>query len=276
VPSSQARNSSRVIRLVAGSAINRQPFFTTFDCGSLSEPAGAAKPVGRATAALDTPLSPFIARFIGSPPINMSNGAASDGVMCVGSIAFPFEGAPGAVTVGLRPEYPRFTGSGLSGRVAQLEPMGREILYVVDTVPDICGSSNTARSRPIPVGESVRIGFSPVDSLVFDAASQMLRAAARVGSPTRSAGKATRADVDPRETPGAAFRVTPERVKRSTERPGKRPKRCPFASLWRSGGCGNVSRRLLHQRSAALIMADSLKAPQRAVSDHANWRCELS
>jgi ABC-type sugar transport system ATPase subunit len=49
------------------------------------------------------PQSLFIAGFIGSPPINMISGEARDGVMRAGSIAFPFVGAPGEVTVGLRP-----------------------------------------------------------------------------------------------------------------------------------------------------------------------------
>jgi inositol-phosphate transport system ATP-binding protein len=152
-----------------------------FDGRSLPEPAGAVKPVGRAAAALDLPLSLFIAGFIGPPPINMISGEARDGVMCAGSVAFPFEGAPGVMTVGLRPEHLRFTGSGLSGRVAQLEPMGREILYVVDTDAGCLRVLEHGSIAAHSVDEPVRIGFSPADSLVFDAASQRLLAAARVG-----------------------------------------------------------------------------------------------
>jgi inositol-phosphate transport system ATP-binding protein len=103
--------------------------------------------------------------------------------MCVGSVVFPFDGAPGAVTVGLRPEHLRFTGSGLSGRIAQLEPMGREILYVVDTVAGYLRVLEHGSIAAHAVGEPVRIGFSPDDSLVFDTACQTLVAAARVGPP---------------------------------------------------------------------------------------------
>jgi ABC-type sugar transport system ATPase subunit len=116
-------------------------------------------------------------------PINMISGEARDGVMCAGSVEFPFEGAPGAVTVGLRPEHLSFTGSGLSGRVAQLEPMGREILYVVDTDAGYLRVLERGSVAAHVVGEPVRIGFSADDSLVFDAASQTLVAAARVGPP---------------------------------------------------------------------------------------------
>jgi inositol-phosphate transport system ATP-binding protein len=145
--------------------------------------AGRIEQIGPPDDLYRRPQSLFIAGFIGSPPINMISGEARDGVMCVGSVVFPFEGAPGAVTVGLRPEHLRFTGSGLSGRIAQLEPMGREILYVVDTVAGYLRVLEHGSIAAHAVGEPVRIGFSPDDSLVFDTACQTLVAAARVGPP---------------------------------------------------------------------------------------------
>ena len=63
----------------------------------------------------------------------MIKGEARDGGLCVGSVTFPFEGPPGAATVGLRPEHLKFVGAGLCGRITQIEPMGREILYLVET-----------------------------------------------------------------------------------------------------------------------------------------------
>ena len=145
--------------------------------------AGRIEQIGPPDDLYRRPQSLFIAGFIGSPPINMISGEARDGVMCAGSVAFPFEGAPGAVTVGLRPEHLTFTGSGLSGRVAQLEPMGREILYVVNTDAGYLRVLEHGSVAAHAVDEPVRIGFSPDDSLVFDAASQRLLAAARVGPP---------------------------------------------------------------------------------------------
>ena len=145
--------------------------------------AGRIEQIGAPDDLYRRPQSLFIASFIGSPPINTISGEARDGVMWVGSVAFPFEGAPGAVTVGLRPEHLKFTGSGLSGRIAQLEPMGREILYVVDTNAGYLRVLEHGSIAAHAVGEPVRIGFSGDDSLVFDAASQALVAAARVGPP---------------------------------------------------------------------------------------------
>jgi inositol-phosphate transport system ATP-binding protein len=145
--------------------------------------AGRIEQIGPPDDLYRKPQSLFIAGFIGSPPINMISGEARDGALCVGSVAFPFEGAPGAVTVGLRPEHLRFTASGLIGRIAQLEPMGREILYVVDTDAGYLRVLEHGSVAAHAVGEPVWIGFSPEDSLVFDAASQRLVPAARVGPP---------------------------------------------------------------------------------------------
>ena len=50
-----------------------------------------------------------------------------------GTVALPVSGAADGVTVGLRPEHLAFAADGLPGRVVQIEPMGRETLYVVAT-----------------------------------------------------------------------------------------------------------------------------------------------
>jgi inositol-phosphate transport system ATP-binding protein len=146
--------------------------------------AGRIEQIGAPDDLYRRPESPFIASFIGSPPINMISGEARDGAVCVGSVAFPFEGAPGAVTVGLRPEHLRFTPSGLSGRIAQMEPMGREILYVVDTDVGYLRVLEHGSFAAHAVGELVSIGFSPDDSLVFNSASEKLICSARVRPPT--------------------------------------------------------------------------------------------
>jgi inositol-phosphate transport system ATP-binding protein len=130
------------------------------------------------------PDSLFIAGFIGSPPINLIRGEARDGAVRVGPVAFPFEGSSGAVTVGLRPEHLKFAASGLNGRIAQMEPMGREILYVVETDVGYVRVLEHGSSAAHAAGEPVNIGFSPGESLVFETASERLIAAARVRPPT--------------------------------------------------------------------------------------------
>jgi inositol-phosphate transport system ATP-binding protein len=145
--------------------------------------AGRIEQIGTPDDLYRRPESPFIAGFIGSPPINLISGQARDGAVCVGSIAFPFVGAPGAVTLGLRPEHLKFAGSGLSGRIAQMEPMGREILYVVETDIGYVRVLEHGSSAAYAAGEPVNIGFSPDDSLVFDTATERLIAGARACPP---------------------------------------------------------------------------------------------
>jgi inositol-phosphate transport system ATP-binding protein len=145
--------------------------------------AGRVEQIGTPDDLYRKPESLFVAGFIGSPPINLIRGEASDGAARIGAVVFPFEGPPGAVTVGLRPEHLKFAGSGLGGRVAQIEPMGREILYVVETgIGDVRVLEHGASARH-PTGEPVNIGFSPDDALVFDTASERLVTAARLRPP---------------------------------------------------------------------------------------------
>jgi inositol-phosphate transport system ATP-binding protein len=129
------------------------------------------------------PKSVFIASFIGSPPINLIRGEAEDGAVRAGSVKFPFSGGPGAVTIGLRPEHLQFTNAGLPGRIAQTEPMGREVLYVIETGAGHVRVLQHGSSAAHAAGGRVNIGFSPEDSLVFDTATENLMTGARVQPP---------------------------------------------------------------------------------------------
>ena len=145
--------------------------------------AGRIEQIGTPDELYRRPQSLFIARFIGSPPINLVNGVARDGVVRCGSMALPFDGASGPVTVGLRPEHLKFAGAGVSGRIAQIEPMGREILYVVETEIGHVRVLEHGSAPAHAAGEPVKIGFSPEDSLVFDVASERLLAGTRARPP---------------------------------------------------------------------------------------------
>jgi inositol-phosphate transport system ATP-binding protein len=147
--------------------------------------AGRIEQIGTPDDLYRKPQSLFIAGFIGSPPINLIQAKARNGAVFVGRVAFPFEGAPGAVTVGLRPEHLTFAGAGLNGRIAQIEPMGREILYVVETEIGYVRVLEHGSSAAHAAGEPVNIGFSPDDSLIFDTATERLITTARVRPPAR-------------------------------------------------------------------------------------------
>jgi inositol-phosphate transport system ATP-binding protein len=129
------------------------------------------------------PASLFVAGFIGSPPINLIGGEARDGTVSVDGTRFPVDGASGALTIGLRPEHLRFGDSGFAGRVTQIEPMGREVLYVVDTGLGTVRVLEQGSSAAYASGEEVKVSFAPENSLVFETTGQKLVAGAHVRAP---------------------------------------------------------------------------------------------
>jgi inositol-phosphate transport system ATP-binding protein len=129
------------------------------------------------------PSSLFVASFIGSPPINLIVSEARDGTVSVNGSQFPIEGASGALTIGLRPEHLRFGESGFAGRIMQIEPMGREILYVVESSVGAIRVLEQGSSAAHSTGEEVKVGFAPENSLVFETAGQKLVAGAHVRAP---------------------------------------------------------------------------------------------
>ncbi|MCG5481819.1 MAG: ABC transporter ATP-binding protein, partial [Ensifer alkalisoli] len=136
--------------------------------------AGRIEQVGTPDDLYLRPSSLFVAGFIGSPPINLIDGEAQAGVVTVNGIRFPVVGASGSVTVGLRPEHLRFGDTGFPGRITQIEPMGREVLYVVETGMGAVRVLEQGSSVGHTTGKQVKIGFQPENSLVFDTDRQKL------------------------------------------------------------------------------------------------------
>ncbi len=115
------------------------------------------------------PNTLFVAGFIGSPPINLVDGQAENGHLRAGEGTFDVTGSlPRRVTVGLRAEHMRFGDAGMPGRVRQVEPMGRETLYEVDTdigTIRVLEAGSTAAHR---IDGQVKIAFDRGDTLIFD------------------------------------------------------------------------------------------------------------
>ena len=130
------------------------------------------------------PASLFVASFVGSPPINLLAGCAAAGEVVVNGLHLNGEGeaADGEVTLGIRPEHIRFADHGLAGRIDQVEPMGRETLYLVETSMGGVRVLEGGAGVCFAVGDSVRIGFRPEDSLLFDRGSGALIPGARVSA----------------------------------------------------------------------------------------------
>ena len=128
------------------------------------------------------PASRFVAAFVGSPPINLFDGHAADGRLVVNGHSLALEGEPasGEVVFGIRPEDLHFTAEGgVECRIEQIEPMGRETLYVADsplgTLRVLEGGSGT-RHAP---GDALRVGFDPVHVLLFERGRETLIPGAR-------------------------------------------------------------------------------------------------
>ena len=130
--------------------------------------AGGIEQIGTADDLYLRPSSLFVASFIGSPPINLIEGRVADGSLHIGDQTLGVrDSEPGAVVVGLRPEHLAFSDTGLDGRITQIEPMGREILYVVDAsigTVRVLEAGSIAGHR---IGEQVKLAFSEENTLIF-------------------------------------------------------------------------------------------------------------
>ena len=132
------------------------------------------------------PASLFVASFVGAPPINVLAGRAEGAEVVVNGLRLGRVGeggAAGEVVLGIRPEHIRFDAHGLAGRIDQIEPMGRETLYLVETPMGGVRVLEGGAGVRFALGDSVRIGFRPEDSLLFDRESGALVPGARVAPP---------------------------------------------------------------------------------------------
>ena len=130
------------------------------------------------------PASKFVASFVGSPPINLLVGDACEGSLKIRDTILNLHGERivGEVVLGVRPEHLLFTESGgLACEIDQIEPMGRETLYVLDSpMGSLRVLEGTAGSRFRP-GDPVRVGFLPEQTLLFEAQGETLITGARAG-----------------------------------------------------------------------------------------------
>ncbi|WP_435176705.1 ABC transporter ATP-binding protein [Halorussus sp. AFM4] len=135
---------------------------------------GELQQVGTAEEVYTAPENEFVAKFIGSPSINLFSADVADGVLRgPGEFAYALDDASWVegrdrVRVGVRPEDIRLVESGgNAAETAVVEPMGNEnFLYA-----DLAGHELTARIasqlRPAP-GETVRFDFDETALYLFD------------------------------------------------------------------------------------------------------------
>ena len=122
------------------------------------------------------PANLFVAGFIGSPSMNLVEGALVDGTFRSGSLVVPGlgGGSRDRVVLGVRPEDVSVmpTGTGLADvPVYAFELTGESVLVTV-TVGDRHLSARGDRHFRCQIGDTVGIGFPPERAYLFDAESQ--------------------------------------------------------------------------------------------------------
>lgn len=135
---------------------------------------GVAQQIGRPQEVYDEPVNLFVAKFLGTPPINIFRGQVSGGRLYIGEEAvLALEGTTDReVTVGIRPEgfIPREDGP-LTCHMTRVEVMGRDI-SVVSTHP--CSATVSIRSiinaesMVDPDARTVRFSIKPHKLYLFD------------------------------------------------------------------------------------------------------------
>ncbi len=121
---------------------------------------GTIQQMGKPQDVYDDPANLFVAKFLGTPPINVLKGSVKDGVLLLGGAkVLDVPGArDGDVTVGVRPEGFDLDGNGpFSAPLLQVEVMGRDISVVCRTE-----LSETGRLRAIIDAEHLSRANAPV------------------------------------------------------------------------------------------------------------------
>ena len=136
--------------------------------------AGVIQQIGRPQAVYDSPVNLFVAKFLGTPPINVFSGQVRGGLLHLGADAvLPVPGmADRAVYAAVRPEgfLPQAAGP-LCCRLRRVEVMGRDVSVVAEH--DACLTPTLraiirAEDRVDAGAEAVRFALRPEKTFLFD------------------------------------------------------------------------------------------------------------
>lgn len=135
---------------------------------------GVVNQIGKPQQVYDDPVNLFVAKFLGTPPINVFDGEVKGGKLFIGADeVMPVSGvADRKVIVGVRPEgFAPDEAGGLQCKLLNVEVMGRDV-SVVCTHPAFQGAairaiiaSDAAVARE---KETVRFCLKPHKVLLFD------------------------------------------------------------------------------------------------------------
>jgi sn-glycerol 3-phosphate transport system ATP-binding protein len=122
------------------------------------------------------PADLFVARFIGTPPMNILEGTAGDGAVALvagGSVPAPSLPSGTRVSVGIRPEDVAVCDTGLPATVDHVEDLGaHRLLHCLAGGETIVATDGTRRT--FRVGEPVRLALDPEAVSLFRADGRRL------------------------------------------------------------------------------------------------------
>jgi multiple sugar transport system ATP-binding protein len=136
---------------------------------------GVSEQIGKPQEVYDNPVNLFVAKFLGSPPINVFSGRVTGGTLYIGEDAvMNVSGVANRdVVVGIRPEGFIPSGDGpLRCSLEHIEVIGRDVSII---------SSHPASGSPTAVGTPVRaiVGAESTDESTMDVKSVSVRFAVK-------------------------------------------------------------------------------------------------
>ena len=135
---------------------------------------GVVQQIGAPQDVYDSPANLFVAKFLGTPPINVFNGEVRNGKVYIGNDAVL--DAPGVedqeIFVGVRPEGFELAKDGaLSCKLNSVEVMGRDVSVVssnpeahTPVIRSIINADNKVDAQP---GDEVRFNLKPHKTFIF-------------------------------------------------------------------------------------------------------------
>jgi multiple sugar transport system ATP-binding protein len=135
---------------------------------------GVVQQYGTPKEIYDRPANTFVARFIGSPPMNLIPGTVAGGELRTPGGALPADGPPGEVLAGVRAEKVRVTadGDGLRGRVVVVEDHGAEtvIAFTLGEATELY-YARMPGDAALPPGSDCRVSLDLTGMSWFDPAT---------------------------------------------------------------------------------------------------------
>ena len=138
---------------------------------------GVVQQIGKPQAIYDDPTNLFVAKFLGTPPINVFKGEVKGGKLYIGDEAvLDVNVADQAVSVGIRPEgfIPAEDGV-LSCKISNIEVMGRDVSIVSESpasLNPIVRSIVDADYKINAASETIRYNLKPHKVFLFDSETE--------------------------------------------------------------------------------------------------------